>query len=102
MMIIREILNGIDVVSLTGEQNPVISGIEFDSRKVTDGSLFIAVKGYNSDGHDFIGDAVKAGASAILCEKLPEVQDTGICWVITPDSAKALGCAASNFYGNPS
>ena len=102
MRTISEILNGIDLVSLTGEQNPVVSGIEFDSRKVTDGSLFIAVKGYKSDGHDFISDAVKAGASAILCEKLPEVQDMRICWVMTPDSAKALGFAASNFYGNPS
>jgi UDP-N-acetylmuramoyl-L-alanyl-D-glutamate--2,6-diaminopimelate ligase len=102
MMTIREILNGIDIVSLTGEQNPVISGLEFDSRKVVGGSLFIAVKGYKSDGHDFIGAAVKAGASAIVCEILPAMQDKGICWVKTPDSAKALGFAASNFYGNPS
>jgi UDP-N-acetylmuramoyl-L-alanyl-D-glutamate--2,6-diaminopimelate ligase len=102
MMTIREILNGIDVVSLTGKANPVISGIEFDSRKVTAGSLFIAVKGYKSDGHNFIGDAVRAGASAILCEILPEVQDKSICWVKTPDSAKALGFAAASFYGNPS
>jgi UDP-N-acetylmuramoyl-L-alanyl-D-glutamate--2,6-diaminopimelate ligase len=102
MMTISEILSGIDVVSLTGEENPVISGIEFDSRKVCGGSLFIAVKGYKSDGHDFIGNAVKAGASAIVCEILPEVPDKGICWVKTPDSAKALGFAASNFYGNPS
>jgi UDP-N-acetylmuramoyl-L-alanyl-D-glutamate--2,6-diaminopimelate ligase len=102
MMTIREILNGIDVVSLTGEQNPVISGVEFDSRKVTLDSIFVAVKGYKSDGHDFIGDAIKSGASVIICETLPEVTGKGICWVKTPDSAKALGYAASNFFGNPS
>ncbi len=102
MISVREILNGIDVVSLTGEQNPVISDLEFDSRKVTDGSLFIAVKGYQSDGHDFIGKALAAGASAIICEQLPEIHEKGICWIQTTDSAKALGYAASNFYGNPS
>jgi UDP-N-acetylmuramoyl-L-alanyl-D-glutamate--2,6-diaminopimelate ligase len=102
MMTIREILNGIDIVSLTGEQNPVISGVEFDSRKVERGSLFVAVKGQKSDGHEFIGDAIKSGASVIICETLPEIINKGICWVKTPDSARALGHAASNFFGNPS
>ena len=50
----------------------IISSIEFDSRNVTAGSLFVAVKGYNTDGHDFISAAVTAGASAIICETLPE------------------------------
>lgn len=102
MLTIKEILNDIDVVSLSGEQNPLISSIEFDSRKVKEGSLFIAVKGYKSDGHDFIAEAVAAGATAVICQTLPEVQDNGICWVRTTDSARALGYAASNFFGNPS
>jgi UDP-N-acetylmuramoyl-L-alanyl-D-glutamate--2,6-diaminopimelate ligase len=102
MMKIKEILNGIDVVSLRGDENISVNNIEFDSRKVTGGSLFVAVKGYNTDGHDFIMDAVKSGAAAIICETLPEVQDPGICWIKTTDSAKALGYAASNFFGNPS
>ena len=54
MMKIEEILKGIDIVSVTGEKNRVISGIEFDSRKVKKDSLFVAVKGYKTDGHDFI------------------------------------------------
>lgn len=101
-MQIEEILKGIDIVSLTGEKSTVISNIEFDSRKVTKGSLFVAVKGYKTDGHDFINAAVSAGASAVICEILPENPDKNIFWIKTGDSAKALGFAASNFYGNPS
>ena len=99
---IEEILKGIDVASLTGENKTIISGIEFDSRKVTPDSLFVAVKGYKSDGHNFINSAIESGASAVLCEILPADRDKNICWIKTTDSAKALGLAASNFYGNPS
>ncbi|MDP3002905.1 MAG: UDP-N-acetylmuramoyl-L-alanyl-D-glutamate--2,6-diaminopimelate ligase [Bacteroidales bacterium] len=101
-MQIEEILKGIDIISLTGERKTIISNIEFDSRKVTGGSLFVAVKGYKSDGHDFINAAVASGASAVICEILPENQDKSICWIKTGDSARALGFAASNFFGNPS
>jgi UDP-N-acetylmuramoyl-L-alanyl-D-glutamate--2,6-diaminopimelate ligase len=102
MIQIGKILEGIEFTSLTGEKNPVISGIEFDSRKVISGSLFVAVKGQKTDGHDYIDLAIKSGASAVICEKLPENPDKGICWVKTSNSAKALGFAASNFFGNPS
>jgi UDP-N-acetylmuramoyl-L-alanyl-D-glutamate--2,6-diaminopimelate ligase len=102
MMKIEEILKGIDVVSLTGTKNKGISSIEFDSRKVIRDSLFVAVKGYKSDGHDFISSAIEQGASAVICEDLPSKPDRNICWIKTTDSAKALGLAASNFFGNPS
>jgi UDP-N-acetylmuramoyl-L-alanyl-D-glutamate--2,6-diaminopimelate ligase len=102
MMKIEEILRGIEIISVTGKKNPVISGIEFDSRKVISGSLFIAVKGYKTDGHDFISSALTSGASAILCEKLPENPVKNVCWIKTTNSAKALGLAVSNFFGNPS
>jgi UDP-N-acetylmuramoyl-L-alanyl-D-glutamate--2,6-diaminopimelate ligase len=102
MMKIKEILNGIDVVSFRGDENASVLNIEFDSRKVTGGALFVAVKGYNTDGHDFIRDAVVSGAIGVICESLPDKQDDGICWITTADSAKALGYAASNFFGNPS
>jgi len=101
-MQIEEILKGIDIVSLTGERNTIISNIEFNSRKVTRGSLFVAIKGYKTDGHDFINAAVASGASAVICEILPENPDKSICWIKTGDSARALGFAASNFFGNPS
>jgi UDP-N-acetylmuramoyl-L-alanyl-D-glutamate--2,6-diaminopimelate ligase len=99
---IEEILEGIQIVSLTGPKDPDISGIEFDSRKVQKDSLFVAVKGYKTDGHDYISSSIKSGASAIICETLPENPDKNICWIKTNDSAMALGMAASNFFGNPS
>ena len=101
-MKIEEILNGIEVVSVTGTKNRAITGIEFDSRKVKKDSLFVAIKGYKSDGHDFVNSAIASGASGIICEILPEKPDKNICWIKTGDSAKALGLAASNFFGNPS
>jgi UDP-N-acetylmuramoyl-L-alanyl-D-glutamate--2,6-diaminopimelate ligase len=102
MMKLKEILNGIDVVSFRGDENIQVQNIEFDSRKVTGGALFVAVRGYNTDGHDFITDAVASGAAAVICETLPEKQHDDICWIKTNDSARALGYAASNFFGNPS
>jgi UDP-N-acetylmuramoyl-L-alanyl-D-glutamate--2,6-diaminopimelate ligase len=102
MMKIEEILKGIDIVSLTGKSNISVNGIEFDSRIVTKGSLFVAVKGYKTDGHDFINAALKSGAVAVICETLPENPDKKTCWIKTSDSAKALGMAASNFFNNPS
>jgi UDP-N-acetylmuramoyl-L-alanyl-D-glutamate--2,6-diaminopimelate ligase len=102
MMRIDEILKGIKIVSQAGARNSLISNIEFDSRKVTKGSLFVAVKGYSTDGHDFINAAVLSGASAVICEVLPLNPDKRVCWIKTVDSAKALGFAASNFFDNPS
>lgn len=102
MMSIEEILKGIDTVSVKGDTGLTVSGIEFDSRNVTPGSLFIAVKGYKSDGHEFIDSAIKSGAIAVICEILPVTAKQEICWIKVRDSAKALGEAASNFYGNPS
>ena len=99
---IEEIINGIDIVSITGTKNKLISAIEFDSRKVKKDSLFVAVRGYNTDGHDFINSAISSGCIAVICESVPETPDKNICWIKTSDSAKALGQAASNFFGNPS
>lgn len=97
-----ELLKGINVVAVTGNDNVVVTTVEFDSRKVTRGSLFVAVRGTSSDGHDFIPMAVASGASAVICEKLPVNPLSNICLILTDDSASALGIAASNFYGNPS
>lgn len=102
MVRIEEILKGIDVVSVKGNAAEYVSGIEFDSRTVSQASLFVAVKGYKSDGHEFIDSAIKSGAIAIICEIVPVNANTEICWIKVKDSASALGQAASNFYGNPS
>jgi UDP-N-acetylmuramoyl-L-alanyl-D-glutamate--2,6-diaminopimelate ligase len=102
MLTLSKILKGIKVISVTGDREVTISGIAFDSGKVTEGSLFVAVKGTKTDGHGFINAAVSSGAIAVICQSLPEKPEKNITWIVTEDSATALGIAASNFYGNPS
>jgi UDP-N-acetylmuramoyl-L-alanyl-D-glutamate--2,6-diaminopimelate ligase len=102
MMKLESILRDIDVITSKGDSLQDISALEFDSRKVIPGSLFVAVKGVSTDGHNYISQAIASGASAIICETIPENPDSNVCWIRTSDSAKALGQAASNFYGNPS
>ena len=99
---IRKLIRDIDVILIKGEDDPVISNVEFDSRKVTPGTLFVAVKGTKSDGHDYINSAISSGASVVICENLPENPDQKICWIRTSDSAKALGIVSSGFFGDPS
>ncbi len=99
---LEDILKGVDITGISGSVSAQITAIEFDSRKVIAGSLFVAVKGYNTDGHRFIGSAISSGAVAVICEELPENATGEICWIRTSDSAKALGQTASNYYDNPS
>jgi UDP-N-acetylmuramoyl-L-alanyl-D-glutamate--2,6-diaminopimelate ligase len=101
-MELEKILNSINVISLSGSKKRDIDNVTFDSRNATKGSLFVAVRGSKSDGHDFIDAAIKSGASAVICETLPANPDKKIIWVRTTDSAKALGQTASNFFNNPS
>lgn len=99
---IRDLIERVGVVTVTGDTGTVISDVSFDSRKVGPGTLFVAVSGTKCDGHDFIHAALASGASAIICEKPPEKTGEGVCIVQVEDSARALGMVASEFYGNPS
>ncbi len=99
---LKEIIKGIRISSFTGDKNILITEVVFDSRKVTKGCLFVAVKGTKSDGHEYIPSAISSGAAAIICETLPSDIDTKVSSIVTTDSAEALGIAASNFYDNPS
>lgn len=102
MAILKDILYKVPITSTSGSTDVDISSICFDSRKVKQGSLFIAIKGTQSDGHGFIDKAISLGAVAIVAEKLPEVISDKATYVSVKDSAQALGIIASNFYGNPS
>ncbi|MCB0493544.1 MAG: UDP-N-acetylmuramoyl-L-alanyl-D-glutamate--2,6-diaminopimelate ligase [Cyclobacteriaceae bacterium] len=99
---LKDILYKVNITSASGDMGISLKGIAFDSRKVKEGFLFVAVKGTQSDGHEFIKAAIQKGATAIVCEKLPETLSTNITYVTVKDSAKALGTIAANFYGNPS
>ncbi len=96
------VLKGIEVLSFTGERKREIENIAFDSRRVTENSLFVAVRGSKIDGHEFIASAVRSGSTAVICEKLPENPAQNVSWIITGDSARALGQVSSNFFSNPS
>ena len=82
--------------------HPEVASIAFDSRKVEQGTLFVAQKGTHVDGHAFIADAISQGAQTVICEKLPAVQPAGVTFLKVDNADIALGLAAGNFYGNPS
>ena len=71
-MKLQEIINGINIIEIKGNCDLEISNIHIDSRKVEDNHLFVAVKGTQTDGHAYIDKAIEKGASAIVCEILPE------------------------------
>lgn len=85
-----------------GSLSKVINNITFDSREVAEGGLFIAVKGTQVDGHDFIDHALSNGANTIVCQLIPDNLKTDITYIKVDDSATALGQIASNYFGNPS
>ncbi|MBQ9638369.1 MAG: UDP-N-acetylmuramoyl-L-alanyl-D-glutamate--2,6-diaminopimelate ligase [Bacteroidales bacterium] len=100
-MQLETILQGIAGERLNYNSRP-ITQITFDSRSVEKGSLFVAQVGVHTDGHNYIDKAVAAGASAVVCEHLPENTVPQVCYIVVNDSDEALGIAASNFYNNPS
>ncbi|AZA91578.1 UDP-N-acetylmuramoyl-L-alanyl-D-glutamate--L-lysine ligase [Chryseobacterium nakagawai] len=101
-MIITELVNRIPVIEIHGDNNREVSELVFDSRKVTENSLYIAMRGTVVDGHSFIASSIEKGATTIVCEEFPETLTENVTYIKVKDSAKALGHLASNFYGNPS
>lgn len=101
-MTITELLNRIPVLEIHGDNSRDISELVFDSRKVTENSLYIAMRGTVVDGHSFIASSIEKGAKAIVCEELPENLNENTTYIKVKDSSKTLGLLASNFYGNPS
>jgi UDP-N-acetylmuramoyl-L-alanyl-D-glutamate--2,6-diaminopimelate ligase len=99
---LHEILENIDVVNLSGTTELEVPHLTMDSRSVKKGSMFAAVRGTVTDGHRFIEKAVEQGATAILCEEMPERRHPGVTWIQVAGSAEAFGRAASNFYDHPS
>ncbi|MEO9258333.1 MAG: UDP-N-acetylmuramoyl-L-alanyl-D-glutamate--2,6-diaminopimelate ligase [Crocinitomicaceae bacterium] len=101
MKIAREILYGVSITEVIGSTAFEIEKIVFDSRQATKGTLFVAIVGVTSDGHDYISQAIKQGCTAIICEKKVE-EIAGVNYIIVNNSHKALGIIASNFYDSPS
>lgn len=101
-MDINKLFEDIKVREWIGDKNVTVTDITNDSRKVGKGWLFIAVRGVNVDGHNFIEQVVKAGASVVVCEEAPADRPANVLFVVVEDSAIALGQLASNWYGRPS
>jgi UDP-N-acetylmuramoyl-L-alanyl-D-glutamate--2,6-diaminopimelate ligase len=102
LKLLSEILYKCELIEIEGSTGIAIDGITFDSRKVKDGDLFVAVRGLTSDGHDFISQALENGAVAVVCEDLPEHRSEEVSFVKVARSRKAMARIAANFYDNPS
>ena len=102
MKSLKDILYKVEISSVIGATGVDISSVEFDSRKVEKDSLFVAIAGTQTDGHQYITQAIINGAIAIVAEQVPSETKEGINYIIVKDSSKALAVLASNYFGNPS
>ncbi|MEX2569440.1 MAG: UDP-N-acetylmuramoyl-L-alanyl-D-glutamate--2,6-diaminopimelate ligase [Cyclobacteriaceae bacterium] len=99
---LKDILYKVSLVSTKGNMEMDIDQLAFDSRKVKKGTVFIAMPGTLVDGHDYIDQAIEKGATAIVCEKMPEKLEEKLTYVQVVNAPKSLGLMAANFYGHPS
>ena len=102
MKLLREILYKVEINSVFGNTSLSINKIEFDSRLISDGDMYIAITGVNVDGHSFISQAIQNGANCIVCEKTPDNKADGVVYVNVKSSRKALAIISSNYFDNPS
>lgn len=102
MKLLREILYKVEINSVVGNTSLSINKIEFDSRLISDGDMYVAITGVNVDGHSFISQAIQNGANCIVCEKTPENKTDGVVYVNVKSSRKALAIISSNYFDNPS
>lgn len=99
---LKDILYKVSLDAVKGATDLKVESITFDSRTVKQGTVFVAVRGTVSNGHDFIDKAIDLGAVAIVCDTLPEITHEGITYVKVRDTNSALAYMANNFYDNPS
>ena len=102
MRILKNILYKVNLNVIAGDTGIEVNHIQFDSRKIVDRDVFVAIRGTLMDGHDYIHSAINQGAKAIVCENLPNQLIEGVTYVEVDNAAKALAILASNFYGVPS
>ncbi len=102
MKLLKDILYKVRIEEVVGSTNTAIEHIAFDSRKVTAFTAFVAIRGTRTDGHAHIDQAIVAGASAIVCGKLPADLKEGVTYVRVDDPAAALAILAANFHDHPS
>lgn len=101
-MLLSEIIEGVELISRSGDQDPRIEKITFDSRTVGDGDLFVAIHGVENDGHQYMDQAIQSGAAAVVCQDPAHASLSGVPLLQVSDSRKALAEMAAAYYGNPS
>ena len=101
-MTLKELIKNIKTLAIAGSTDREITGVDIDSRQVSDGHLFVAMRGTQVDGHRFIGKAEEQGAAAIVCEDMPEKQKENVTYIKVASTQDAVGPIATMFYGNPS
>lgn len=102
MAILQDILYKVSIRSVHGNTQAVVKDVQIDSRRISEGTAFIAIKGAASDGHHYIGAAIEKGATVIVCQQFPAVLSEAVTYVQVENSAAAAGFMAHNFYGAPS
>ena len=101
-MKLEELLKGIRIVNITGDTTTKIKSINIDSREVGIDGVFVAIKGTQADGHNYIDKAIERGATAIVCETLPTEIKKGITYIQVENTEDIIGKMATTFYGDPS
>jgi len=101
-MNLQQLLYKVNITKVVGTTHIELSDVAFDSRKIKESSLFVAIKGTQSDGHSYIQQTIEAGAIVIVLEDMPTDLDNKVTYVQVEDSNIALGIIAANFYDNPS
>ncbi len=99
---LKNILYRVTINAVVGSTGITINELQFDSRRLITNDTFVAIKGLESDGHDYIDIAISQGAIAIICEKIPNKIINNVTYVEVDSTKKALAIMASNFYGVPS
>ena len=100
-MKLENILKAVSPLQVIGDTNLEVAGIHMDSRMVKSGFMFVAVKGTQADGHNYIPKAIENGATVIVCEQLPEKQEANVTYIQLADTEDAVGKLATTFYGDP-
>lgn len=102
MKSLKQLIQAINPLEIIGSDKKNITDVVSDSRRVSNGALFVAVRGCTVDGHTFIPLLQYSGVAAIVCEEFPEIIKSSITYIKVADSAVALGLLASQWYDNPS
>jgi UDP-N-acetylmuramoyl-L-alanyl-D-glutamate--2,6-diaminopimelate ligase len=101
-MILKDILYKVAIEAVKGTTEIAVNAIHFDSRKIKEKDVFVAIRGVVSDGHEFIATAISNGALAIVCDTFPDTIVVGVTYIQVKDTNSALAFMAANFYDSPS